>query len=166
MTIDLYFCIVKKNFFRCKMAQIFTSYFTKSEFKRLYATLLPRLDICSNCGVVERCKACRDFLNTLKFFYYNANRDQWDYICNFLYDLVNIQEISQRFFQDVRIPSKIENIQFYISSTNYNNSIMFVENDFKMCYMSGNKKYRYFESMEKPIIHEFICQNRSKKLEK
>ena len=66
-----------------KMAQIFTSYFTQSEFKKLYATLLPRLDICSNCGRVDECKACKKFFNTVKFFYYNTNRDQWDYICNF-----------------------------------------------------------------------------------
>lgn len=144
-------------------AQFFKSFFTQSEFKRLYKTLLPRLDSCSNCGMVSTCKACRDFINTLKFFCLNTTRDQWDQLCNFLYDLSNISEPSQQFFADVRIiPHKPENIQFCISNKNYNNAIIFAENNLKMYYLYGAKKYRYFQDKKKTIIHEFIRQRLEK----
>ena len=149
------------------MAQFFKSYFTQSEFKRFYKTLLPELDTCSNCGMVQTCKTCRNFINTLKFFDLYTTKDQWDYLCNFLYDVSNISETSRHFFVDVRkIPHELHNIIFYISNKNDNNAIMFAQNKNKMCYISGVKKYKYFENEKKTIIHEFFRQGEEKKLEK
>ena len=138
-----------------KMAQIFTSYCTQSEFKRLYRTLLPRLDICSNCGRVDECKNCRDFYNTIKFFYKNTNKDQWNYLCNFFNDLLNIHEKTEKFFKDVKLPRRIENTWFCTFDKNINNSVRILENASKSCYMFGNKKYKCFREKQ-PVINEFF----------
>ena len=149
------------------MVQFFKSYFTQSEFKRFYKNLLPELDTCSNCQMVETCKACRNFINTLKFFSLNTTKDQWDYLCNCLYNVSNISETSRHFFVDARkIPRELDNIIFYISNKNDNNAIMFAQNKNKMCYLSGAKKYKYFENEKNPNIHKFFRQRKEKKLEK
>ena len=150
-----------------EMAKFFKSYFTQSEFKKLYKKLLPELDSCSNCGIVDTCKACKNFINSHKFFYLNTTKDQWDYVCNFLQDVSNTSEISRQFFVDIRkIPRELDKVIFYISNKNDNNAIMFAQNKNKMCYISGVKKYKYFENEKKPIIHEFFRQGEEKKLEK
>ena len=56
------------------MSEFFKSFFTKSEFNRLYRELRPKVDICSNCGMVETCKACRGFFYTMKFFLPKYNK--------------------------------------------------------------------------------------------
>lgn len=51
---------------------------------------------------------------------------------------------------------------FVISNKNYNNAIMFAENNSKMYYLYGAKKYRYFQDQKNLIIHEFIRQRLEK----
>ena len=139
------------------MAQFFKSYFTQSEFKRFYKTLLPELDTCSNCGMVQTCKTCRNFINTLKFFDLYTTKDQWDYLCNFLYDVSNISETSRHFFVDVRkIPHELHNIIFYISNKNDNNAIMFAQNKNKMCYLSGAKNTSILKMKKNPLSTSFL----------
>lgn len=41
----------------------------------------------------------------------------------FFYDLLNIHEISERFFKDVKLPRKIKSSWFCISDKNIDNSI-------------------------------------------
>ena len=76
----------------------------QKEFEQLYRVLLPSLNECGACGIVKcylckkfdvtcspckfrRCVPCIKFFNTLNFFYKNSNREQWNYVCNFLHDL-------------------------------------------------------------------------------
>ena len=139
------------------MVQFFKSYFTQSEFKRFYKNLLPELDTCSNCQMVETCKACRNFINTLKFFSLNTTKDQWDYLCNCLYNVSNISETSRHFFVDARkIPRELDNIIFYISNKNDNNAIMFAQNKNKMCYLSGAKNTSILKMKKTPLSTSFL----------
>ena len=103
------------------MAKIIPSYFLQSEFKRLYSVLLPSLNQCGSCSMTKcfdcqnfditcndckakRCTACVKFFNTLVFFYLNATKYQWNYICNFLHDVFRLDKVTRVNFKDVSTP--------------------------------------------------------------
>ena len=146
------------------MAQIFGSYFMQSEFKNLYQTLLPNLNECGNCRItkcyfcvkfdascqscrIQRCKNCIKFFNAIEFFYGQATKKQWDYICNFLHDLFRVHRITKSSFKDIEKPikSSVKNSCFIVSSNNVNNSIK-VKKNTAIYYMLGVHKYKCFYS--------------------
>ena len=71
------------------MATIFNSYFMQSEFTNFYQKLIANLNKCKACGI-EKCEFCLKFFNSIRFFCYNATKEQWDYICNFLQDFLRL----------------------------------------------------------------------------
>ena len=82
------------------MAKIFNSYFMQSEFTNLYRKLIPNLNKCNACRI-EKCKFCFKFFNSILFYYYNATKEPWDYICNFLHDFLRLHWVTKQTFKDV-----------------------------------------------------------------
>ena len=103
------------------MAVIFQSYFLQNKFQDLYKVLLVALNDCGTCGIGkcfycnkfdagcvscrnDRCRACVKFFNSINFFYINSTKEQWDYLCNFLYDIFRLHDYTKRYFSDVSAP--------------------------------------------------------------
>ena len=119
------------------MAEIFKSAMMKKGFEQLYQVLIPNLNVCDNCGILkcfycnkfiascslcsaERCKNCVKYNNAVDFFYNQCSAEQWNYICNFLYDLFHISWIRRWYFKDISRPinSSVTKTSFLIASSN------------------------------------------------
>ena len=146
------------------MAKILPSYFLQSEFKHLYSVLLPSLNQCGSCGITKcfdcqnfditcnhckskRCTACVKFFNTQVFFYLNATEYQWNYICNFLYDVFRLDKVTRVNLKDFLIP-----ISFSISDTLFITSrnreiVNKIRNDLgkrSIYFFLDYKKYKFY----------------------
>ena len=103
------------------MESYFKSYFMKNKFRKLYQVLLPALNLCNACGFTKcyscekfetncteckliRCINCVKFQNSIHFFYIHTTIGQWSYVCNFLYDVFRLHDITRANFNDVSIP--------------------------------------------------------------
>lgn len=87
------------------------------------------------------------FFNSIKFFYQNATRDQWNYICNFLHDFFQLHWIMKQTFKDVNkiVNSKVKNTCFIISNNvHIDNNIVTKDKKRAICYILGNKKYKFY----------------------
>ena len=50
--------------------------------------------------------ACVNFQNSINFFYLHTSFDQWNYVCNFLFDIFQINDVTRHFFDDVCVPMR------------------------------------------------------------
>lgn len=135
----------------------------QSESKNLHQQLIPNLNKCDACGITQcslcekydffygcryqRCKPCMKFFNSIEFFYQNATRDQWNYICNFLHDFFRLHCITKQTFKDVNkiVNSKVKNTCFIISdSAHINNNIVTRDKKRAIYYILGNKRYKFY----------------------
>ena len=93
------------------------------------------------------CTACVKFFNTLVFFYLNATEYQWNYICNFLYDVFRLDKVTRVNFKDFLIP-----ISFSISDTLFITSrnreiVNKIRNDLgkrSIYFFLDYKKYKFY----------------------
>ena len=145
------------------MAVIFQSYFLQKEFQDLYRVLLVELNDCGACGIEKcfycnkfdascvscrnnRCRACIRFFNSLTFCYNNSSKEQWDYLCNFLYDIFRLHDITKRCFFDVRAPLEpsIRNSYFLVPSNDSKKMCTATNGKKKIYYTLGNRQYRFY----------------------
>ena len=145
------------------MAVIFQNYFLQKEFQDLYRVLLVELNDCGACGIEkcfycnkfdascvscrnDRCKACIKFFNSINFFYINSSEEQWDYICNFLYDIFYLHYITRQCFFDVHAPLEpsIRDSCFLVSSSDSKKMYTTTNGKKKIYYTLGNRQYRFY----------------------
>lgn len=130
--------------------------------------MIPNLNKCNACGITkcslcknfdiccyscrfQRCKPCEKFFNSIEFFYQNATKEQWDYICNFSHDFFRLHWITKQTFKDVSkiITSPVKNTCFIIpGNAHVDNNIKIKDKKRAIYYMLGNRKYKfYFNAM-------------------
>ena len=124
------------------MAVIFQSYFLQNKFQDLYKVLLVALNDCGACGIEkcfycnkfdagcvscrsDRCRACVKFFNSINFFYIYSTKEQWDYLCNFLYDIFRLHDYTKRYFSDVSaLIDFVKKDSFFVYSSTSNKTLM------------------------------------------
>ena len=101
------------------MAIIFKTSSLRKEFEELYQKIIPKLNDCNNCGILkcvfcskfivscsicrkDRCKNCVLFQNTVDLLFEKCSKEQWDYVCNFLYDLFRVSWLTAYCFKDLK----------------------------------------------------------------
>ena len=133
----------------------------EKEFENLYKVLIPNVNKCGNCGSTKcfrcnlfddsciecqhfRCKDCVKFINSIKFFYKNAKGEEWNYVCNFLYDLLRVSDITRTNFTDISEPiqSPISKTAFIVSSVG--NSFLKFKKDDCIYYLSGDRRCSFY----------------------
>ena len=148
------------------MAVIFESDILKKEFDDFYQRLIPSLNSCENCGIFkcsycirftvscslcrrDRCKKCFAYKNSINFFLENCSEEQWDYICNFVHDLLNVSWMTCWYFKDLKpINSSIRQTSFIISNDPRKNlnRVNNNNNNKSIYYLIGNRKYKFYSN--------------------
>ena len=89
------------------MSQIFQTKFLEQEFKEFYQVIIPNLNQCNSCGILNcrycflfqyncnmcrimRCKNCQLFKNTKDLMFEKCSINQWNYVVNFIHDLFDV----------------------------------------------------------------------------
>ena len=141
------------------MAEIFNSPLVKKEFEKFYQEIIPNLNDCNNCGITQclfcnkfkwtccmcrsdSCKNCIAHKNSVDLFYEKCNQEEWNYICNILYDFFSVSWISRWYFKDISkvITSSIDKTVFMVAYSEQFPSKKFCRGIY---YMLGDGKYEF-----------------------
>lgn len=148
------------------MAIIFKTSSLRKEFEELCQKIIPKLNDCNNCGILkcvfcskftvscsicrkDRCKNCVLFQNTVDLLFEKCSKEQWDYVCNFLYDLFRVSWLTAYCFKDLKpINSSVKNIGFVISNDPREE---LKKNQVKNSrtesyYLTGSRKYKFYKN--------------------
>lgn len=74
----------------------------------------------------------------------NATVEEWNYVCNFLYDLFRVHDITRQFF-DSPTPLTFEiGNSFFVYSDRSNKTLVTNNGKKKIYYIIGNRKYKFY----------------------